>query len=239
MSDRKPIVSWQNATHSAELTRPFDFGTIDAGDKSNVVTVNIWNNKGGNTDVATMEECTITAVDRDGGTGDTIGNIVPSVRDRWFHAQVDSLGEDDLEDESSRIGRESSKEIGTTGSTLHKTSDSATTWAASTAYNVGDAVKPAVSNGRFYVCTKAGTSDTTAPTWITDVGDTVYDGTVEWEVKSINNTPALGEILGIANYGLAANSAGNFTTISFQIDVPQNADSGRQDAKFRTSFKYV
>lgn len=53
--------------------------------------------------------------------------------------------------------------------------------ATSTAYVVGDQVKPASSPLYIYQCTTAGTSGGSAPTWPTTVGATVTDGTVVWE----------------------------------------------------------
>jgi len=56
----------------------------------------------------------------------------------------------------------------------------ASAWVASTAYSAGDEVEPTTANGFVYVCTTAGTSDASEPTWPTTVGDTVTDGTVVW-----------------------------------------------------------
>ena len=53
------------------------------------------------------------------------------------------------------------------------------TWAATTAYAVGDIVKPIVGT-HSYKCKTAGTSDATAPTWATDGTDTT-DGTATWQ----------------------------------------------------------
>lgn len=52
-------------------------------------------------------------------------------------------------------------------------------WAASTAYTAGATV---TSGGQVYVCTTAGTSGTTAPTWPTTVGTAEADGTADWEI---------------------------------------------------------
>ena len=56
------------------------------------------------------------------------------------------------------------------------------TWAASTAYAVGDYVMPtqANMNGWYFECTTAGTSGTTEPTWPDALNATVDDGTVVW-----------------------------------------------------------
>lgn len=56
----------------------------------------------------------------------------------------------------------------------------ATTWAASTAYSVGDVVRPTTGNGHLYRCVVAGTSDGSEPTWSTVAGQTVSDNTVTW-----------------------------------------------------------
>jgi hypothetical protein len=53
-------------------------------------------------------------------------------------------------------------------------------WAAATAYSVGDIVRPSTGNGHVYRCTAAGATGGTEPTWPTDIGATVTDGTVTW-----------------------------------------------------------
>jgi hypothetical protein len=53
----------------------------------------------------------------DGGLGNTVKYDIEVVKNNWFHCQVDSLGETDLSQESSRIGKDYTKPIGTTGST--------------------------------------------------------------------------------------------------------------------------
>jgi hypothetical protein len=59
----------------------------------------------------------------------------------------------------------------------------ATTWAASTAYSLGDYVKPTSENGYCYECTTAGTSGASEPTWPTTPGQTVADNTVIWTCR--------------------------------------------------------
>lgn len=55
-------------------------------------------------------------------------------------------------------------------------------WAATTAYNVGDIIRPLASpNGHLYMCVAAGTTGGTEPTWIIGRGATQpSDGTVTW-----------------------------------------------------------
>lgn len=79
---------------------------------------------------------------------------------------------------------------------LRLTDGSATTWAAGTAYNVGDRVFPTTRNGYVYECTAAGTSDAaTEPIWPTNIGDTVVDGTVTWQCIATEADNSLGGVM--------------------------------------------
>ena len=53
-------------------------------------------------------------------------------------------------------------------------------WVTETAYAVGDIAKATTYNSHTYLCTTAGTSDVTEPTWGTTNGGTTSDGTVTW-----------------------------------------------------------
>lgn len=55
-----------------------------------------------------------------------------------------------------------------------------TTWAASTAYQTGDIVRPTTGNGKLYRAEAAGTSGASEPTWTTLIGDEITDSGVVW-----------------------------------------------------------
>ena len=58
---------------------------------------------------------------------------------------------------------------------------SAPSWATATAYTLGQLVRKTTTNAHIYRCVVAGTSHAaTEPTWPTDPGITVTDGTVTW-----------------------------------------------------------
>lgn len=63
-------------------------------------------------------------------------------------------------------------------------------WAASTAYSTNDKRCPTTANrkGYQYQATTGGTSGSTEPTWPTDVGGTVTDGSVTWTNIGIMDT---------------------------------------------------
>lgn len=66
-----------------------------------------------------------------------------------------------------------------------------TTRANSTAYVVGDVVRPATGNGFLYRAAVAGTSGSTIPTYPTAVGATVVDGGVTWTNEGTGITQVL------------------------------------------------
>lgn len=57
--------------------------------------------------------------------------------------------------------------------------------ANTTAYAVGDRVKSATTPTHIFVCTVAGTSGGSAPTWPTTIDATVADGTVTWRCETL------------------------------------------------------
>ncbi|MCG8506191.1 MAG: hypothetical protein MI755_16425 [Sphingomonadales bacterium] len=57
-------------------------------------------------------------------------------------------------------------------------------WAASTAYQIGDAVRPATRDGNVYECTTAGTSGGSEPTFDVTPGNTTNDNGVVWTARA-------------------------------------------------------
>jgi len=77
-----------------------------------------------------------------------------------------------------------------------------TAWVASTAYAVGDYVRPtSVDEGSLFVyeCTTAGTSGTAEPTWPTTDGTTVTDNTAVWTTRQ--RISAVGMMASFPTYG--------------------------------------
>jgi hypothetical protein len=53
-------------------------------------------------------------------------------------------------------------------------------WTGSTAYQLGQMVRPATPNGFIYVCAQAGVTGSSAPTWGTSIFGLTTDGSVQW-----------------------------------------------------------
>ena len=84
------------------------------------------------------------------------------------------------------------------------------TWAATTAYTLGDVVKNSGTyNSHSYKCTTAGTSGGTQPTWGTTNGGTTADGTAVWtcyDPKIYNTKAPQGSTVPYVTFGLLTES---------------------------------
>lgn len=81
-----PIISWWNRDNTQQVTR-WDVGIVDAGTESPHFGVLIWNNRGGETDVANIIDARLTTRDPDNGD---VGHVVQG---KWVRVRVDSIGE--------------------------------------------------------------------------------------------------------------------------------------------------
>lgn len=74
-----------------------------------------------------------------------------------------------------------------------------TSRANSTAYAVGDLVRPATGNGHVYRCIVAGTSGGSIPTWPTVAGQTVTDGGATWAEAGVGVVVLDADDVSVAN----------------------------------------
>ena len=96
--------------------------------------------------------------------------------------------------------------VGSFGSTDYHLLSLSFSWAASTAYTVGQVVQPSPANGNNYLCRQAGTSGAIQPSWPTN-GSTVKDGTVIWTnvqdgVFFLNSSTTIGDVRDGTTYTL-------------------------------------
>lgn len=83
-----PQVSIYDSTNS-ELVSTWELGTLKAQKPSDVLTLNIWNNKGGVVTVSDLKETYIMVLD---AVGDTANDDV--ARDKWVQINVPSIDGD-------------------------------------------------------------------------------------------------------------------------------------------------
>lgn len=97
----------------------------------------------------------------------------------------------------------------------------ATTWVASTAYNVGDVFRPVTGNGKLYQVIVAGNSGATEPTYPTVNGQDVANGTMT--IQCVGS--------GVIALTASPNPSWNTVTVTFQyaivIDTTPATDATR------------
>lgn len=83
-----PSITLYNSTHT-ELVSSWNIGTVQAQVPSAELVVNIWNNKGGGTDVSDLRECSLAVTDSNGNTA-----TEDVARDKWIQTNVASVDGD-------------------------------------------------------------------------------------------------------------------------------------------------
>ena len=98
-----PVITLYNETH-ADLIATWPIGTVKAQVPSDILTVHIWNNRNGSTDVSDLKDCTIGVYDANGSTANE-----DVAKDRWVQINVPSV--DGTDTTWTRIGGETTKQI--------------------------------------------------------------------------------------------------------------------------------
>lgn len=83
-----PIITITERT--GEPVTQWDSGVIQQNKESEVISLRIWNNKGGETAVSDLKDVTITTLDTDGGANS------PVIIGRWVGVKVVSMDEDEF-----------------------------------------------------------------------------------------------------------------------------------------------
>jgi len=102
-----PDIKFYDSTDTTEYTS-LDYGSIDAGNESSVITLHIWNDKGGSLGSSTAENCVIRTVT---STGAYTG--LDLVEEKWFNSKCTSYGATTY----TAIGGSTTETIGSTSGT--------------------------------------------------------------------------------------------------------------------------
>lgn len=117
-----PIISLYDSTH-ASVVSIWNVGTVKAQVPSPVLTVNIWNNKGGSTDVSDLKDCSMSVYDASGTT-----YVDDVAADKWVEINVPSI--DGNTSTWTKIGGLTSKDVransGVTDNSIKGTANSGT-----------------------------------------------------------------------------------------------------------------
>jgi hypothetical protein len=79
-----PSITVVNASSNTTQTN-WSCGVVKANNSSAVLTIQIWNNRGGSTALADLRDASITALDIDGG------NSSDPVANKWLHVNVPEM----------------------------------------------------------------------------------------------------------------------------------------------------
>lgn len=130
----------------------------------------------------------------------------------------------------------------TTPAVTYVPDESAPAWAASTAYQLGDIVRPTVANAHVYICVAAGTSGGAEPSWSTTTGANVADNTVTWleigrgYVKLDGDDVTWASSTITARYAVGYYSTGVATTSPLVFYVDFGSDQSSSNGNFTVAF---
>ena len=83
-----PLIGIYNESNTA-FQSTWDVGIVRAQQPSTVLTINVWNNRGGTTDVSDLKEPILSVLDSDG-----LNALTPVPRDKWVQVNVPSVDGD-------------------------------------------------------------------------------------------------------------------------------------------------
>lgn len=72
-------------TDTDQTVANWDIGTIQSNNDSSVLTILIWNNRGGATATSDLKDCSITSLDVDGGSSSDV------VSGKWVNVNIQSI----------------------------------------------------------------------------------------------------------------------------------------------------
>lgn len=107
-----PIITFMNRDNSQVITE-WHLGTIKALVESDVLEVNVWNNRGGATDVSDLVDVQVTTTDINGGTDEQ------AVTDKWVYACVEATATEGTDGSKQfvQIGGSASAPVAANGAT--------------------------------------------------------------------------------------------------------------------------
>ena len=79
-----PSITVVNAATNTTIPN-WSVGVVKANNSSTVLSIQIWNNRGGSTDLADLRDASITSLDIDGG------NSSDPVANKWLHVNVPEM----------------------------------------------------------------------------------------------------------------------------------------------------
>ncbi|MEX0725983.1 MAG: hypothetical protein WD065_06920 [Planctomycetaceae bacterium] len=110
--------------------------------------------------------------------------------------------------------------------TVNNIPPGAGTWQNSTAYTVGQWVKPTLDNACLYLCTSGGTSGGTEPIWPTKTGNTISDGAITWECYQVSEKLLVSLFTHTGR--VSTHAVSTYEPIPGVVDIFREAELGRE-----------